>query len=152
MNKVYLSKERLEELKRELTELKTRGRLEIAERLKRAKELGDLSENSEYMEAREAQNQLETKIGELEENIRNSEIIQKPAKGEVVKIGATIKVEKNGNVLSYTIVGSSEAEPEKGFISNESPVGQALLDKKTGDSVTVKTPKGETRYKVLAIE
>ena len=155
MNKVYLSKERLEELKEELADLKSRGRQEIAERLKRAKELGDLSENSEYMEARESQTRLEIRIAELEESVRNAEIIQKPGKGEVVKIGSTVRVEKcddNEKIFVYNIVGSNEAQPEKGLISNESPLGGSLLGKKVGDMVIVNTRKGEARYKILAIE
>lgn len=148
----YVTQERLEELKRELEELKTEKRAEVAERLKRAKELGDLSENSEYMEAREEQRRVETRILELEDMIRRAQIITKGGSSEIVGIGSTIKVERNKKEFTFTIVGSNEARPEQGFISNESPLGSAFLKKSVGDSVKVKTPAGEATYKILSIE
>jgi len=149
----YLTAERLEELKKELEELKTTARIEVATRLKRAKELGDLSENSEYIEAREEQNQVERRIFELEQMVKNAVIIKKPANGkETVQIGATIEVEKDGKNQKFTIVGSNEARPAAGLISNESPLGKAFLDKRAGDVVKVKVPIGEVTYKIVKIE
>ena len=152
MEITYLTKERYEELQEELKNLKTDGRQAVAARLKYAKELGDLSENSEYQEAREEQSRLEQKIGQVEEVLRNSSIIKKPAGTATVRIGSKVKVKKGSESLTYTIVGSSEAEPSQGFISNESPIGKALLGKKVGDVVNIKTPKGEVSYQVLSID
>src|SRR3989344_5799255 len=121
----YVTAERLVELKAELEMLRTDKRMEVAKRLKRAKELGDLSENSEYIEAREEQAQVERRIFELEQMIKNASLITKEGLGkDWVKIGSTIIVSKNGKDQRFTIVGSSEANPTKGFISNESPLGK----------------------------
>lgn len=152
MDKQYLTKERLEELKSELADLKGRRRIEVGERLKKAKELGDLSENSEYFEAREEQAQVETRIGELEEMIKNAEIIEKTHSSVLVSIGSTVEAEKNGQRRKFTIVGSNEAKPELGLISNESPLGSAFLGKKLGEKVRAKTPAGETEYTIISIE
>ena len=152
MDKQYLTQERLEELKKQLQHLKTTRRAEVADRLKRAKELGDLSENSEYTEAREEQSQLENQIFEVEEMLRNAEIIEKSVIGDTVRVGATVMVSKNNKEAKFTIVGSNEANPASGFISNESPLGQALVGKKVGDEVKVKTPAGEVFYKILKVE
>lgn len=157
MDKQYLTKERLAELKEELADLKGRRRIEVGERLKKAKELGDLSENSEYFEAREEQAQVETRIGELEDMVKSAEIIEKTHLTNTVAIGSTIEVEKSlpgqaGQRLKFTIVGSTEAKPESGFISNESPLGKNFLGKKVGDKVTISVPKGKVEYAILAIE
>ncbi len=152
MDQYYLTTERLEELKKELQELKVGKRIEVAERLKRAKELGDLSENSEYFEAREEQSQLETRIVELEAMVQNAEIIEMTSGKNAVQVGSTIVVSKNGTQTKFTIVGSNETKPEAGFISNESPLGVAFLGKQAGDNVTIKTPKGLVIYKILKIE
>ena len=150
----YLSKERLEELKVELNRLKKDETFEIAERLKKAKEFGDLSENSEYSEAKEAQAKLEAQIFELEEVVRNAEIIKKsPGKKSAVHIGSTIVVSKNNEAMKYTIVGSMEAKPELNLISNESPLGRAFLGKKIGEIVETVLPNGKAvKYKILDIE
>ncbi len=149
--KQYLTKEKLEELKNELNDLKTKRRLEVAERLQRAKELGDLSENVEYFEAREEQAQVEGRILQLEEMIKNAHVIEKAPSGNVVKIGSTVIVKRGDEKMRFVIVGSNEAKPEEGLISNESPLGSAFLDKKTGDVVEVKTPKGKAEYKIISI-
>ncbi len=148
----YFTKERLEKLKEELADLKTRKRIEVGERLKRAKELGDLSENSEYFEAREEQAQVETRISELEDMIKNAQIIEKTGSTTTVSVGSTIQVEKNGEVKKFTIVGSNEANPAEGLISNESPLGSSFLNKTTGAKVTVTTPSGKAEYTILSIE
>lgn len=154
MTKQYLTKVKLEELKKELNELKTVKRIEIAEKLKRAKELGDLSENSEYFEAREEQGQIESRVFELEDVLKDVELIEKSHDGgSVVKIGSTIEVAKDGKKQKLFIVGSNEAKPEEGFISNESPLGKAFLGKKSGDTVLVQLPSGKkAEYKILSVE
>ncbi len=152
MEIVYLTKDRYEELQKELDELKTAGRRQVADRLKHAKELGDLSENSEYQEAREEQSRLEQKINQLDELLRHSSIIKKSSGIDSVRIGSKVKVQKNKEVTMYTIVGSNEADPSNGFISNESPIGRSLLGKKVGDTTTFITPKGEISCRILGIE
>jgi transcription elongation factor GreA len=148
----YLTPERLEELKTELSELKNKKRIEVAERLKRAKELGDLSENSEYFEAREEQALVEARILELEEMVKNASVIKKAASTETVQMGSTVEIAKDGQTFKFTIVGSNEARPEAGLLSNESPLGKAFVGKRVGAEVKVKTPTGEVAYKILHIE
>lgn len=148
----FITKERLEELKAELDEAKKGGRNDIAERLKRAKEFGDLSENAEYSEAKESQSKLESHIVELENIIRNAVIIKKTHGKKTIEMGTTVRVEKDKKKFEYTIVGSNEANPEKGLISNESPLGIAFIGKKEDDVVEVETPKGIAKYKILEIE
>lgn len=147
----FLSETKITELKEELQELKTVGKNEVAERLARAKELGDLSENSEYFEAREEQMRLEQRIFELEQMLQNATVITKPHNKSTVVIGSSIEVEKGGMATKFRIVGSNEAKPEDGLISNESPLGKAFLGKHAGDSVTVKVPIGEVTYTVKKI-
>ena len=147
----YISKEGLEELKKELQELKTGKRREIAQRLQEAKSLGDLSENAEYLEAKESQSALESRILELEEIIKHSRVIEKPTNKNCVSIGSTVEVKFDGRSREFTIVGSEEANPAEGRISNESPLGKAFLSRKTGEEIEVKTPKGKVRYKILNI-
>ena len=151
MSKQYLTKDRYELLKKELEALKSSGRLEVAARLKQAKELGDLSENADYQEAREAQSTLERKIREMEEIVRQSVIIEKNAGGSVVKIGSTVNVKKGKEEIKYTIVGSNEARPAEGFISNASPIGKAILGKSAGEVAQIETPKGAVKYEILEI-
>ncbi len=148
----YLTPERLEELKKELEVLKSERRADVSERLRRAKEFGDLSENSEYTEAREEQSAVETRIAELEDMMKNASIIKKGAGGGEVHIGSTVTVEKDGAERTYTIVGSDESKPEENKISNESPLGAAFLGKKVGESIGVTTPNGEATYKITRIE
>ena len=150
--KHYLTKERFEKLKTDLRLLKTESRTEIAERLKRAKEYGDLSENAEYSEAKEAQAHLENQILKLEETVRNAVIIKKTGEKDIVSVGSTIEVKKKGKIFKYTIVGSSEARPEINLISTESPFGSAFLEKKAGDIVKIQTPGGLVDYEIIKIE
>lgn len=151
--KYYLTQERLDELKKELQELKIGGRIRVAERLKRAKELGDLSENSEYVEAREEQTKVESRIFELEEMFKNVTVIEKDRGGsEIVQIGSTVIISRNDQEQRFTIVGSDESKPEQGFISNESPLGQAFLGRREGEEVKVQAPAGEVAYKIVKIE
>ena len=151
--KNFITKQGLEKLKKELERLKTIKRREIAQSLQKAKELGDLSENAEYSEAKESQSFNEGRISELEEIIKGAATIKTSAnQGDIVQIGSTVQV-KNGNIdREYTIVGSEEADPANGRISNKSPLGVAFLGKKTGDEVEIETPGGKMRYKILGIK
>lgn len=151
MSPVYVTKEKLEDLKKELTELKTVKRQEVADMLRQAKDYGDLSENSAYTEAREAQNQLEMKISELEEMVKNAQIISQQEGGQYVVVGSTLTVKKDGKQYTYTIVGSEEADPVSGKISNESPLGKAFLGHAVGDEVIAHIPTGQVAYKIVDI-
>ena len=138
-------------MKSELEELKTVKRREIAARLETAKALGDLSENAEYQEAKEVQSLNELKIQELEEMLRDVVVIRKPTDSNTVQIGSTIEVDSSRGREVFTIVGSEEANPTSGKISNESPMGQAFLGAKIGDSVSIKAPGGNDSYKIRRI-
>ena len=152
---VILTQEGFDKLEKELNYLRTEKRAEIAERIKVALGFGDLSENSEYDEAKNAQAENEAKIAEYENKVRHAKIIDaKDIDTETVQIGNTVKVldiEFNEEV-EYTIVGSAEADPYEGKISNESPVGKALIGAHTGDVVDVEMPMGIMKYKVLEIQ
>lgn len=152
MNKNFTTTEGLEKLKQELERLKSKKRAEVAERLKQAKEFGDLSENAEYFEAREEQVWLESRIAELEELIKNTVVIQKTPGMNMVKIGSTVETLNGGVVKKFTIVGLNEAKPEEGLISNESPLGKALLGCQIDDEIEVAVPKGKVRYKIISIQ
>ena len=150
MNKVYqITESGQRELERELEELKSR-RGEIADKIAAARDFGDLSENAEYYAAREAQGLLETRITEIETILQNASIIQAGNSSTVV-LGSTVELEANGKTVVYTVVGPVEADPLEGKVSNESPIGQALMGKAVGDTVTISTPKGELAYAVVAL-
>lgn len=150
MNKVYqITESGQHELERELEELKSR-RGEIADKIAAARDFGDLSENAEYDAAREAQGLLETRITEIETILQNASIIQ-AGNGSTVVLGSTVELEANGKAVTYTVVGPVEADPLEGKVSNESPIGQALMGKAVGDTVTINTPKGELAYTVVAL-
>ena len=148
----YLSQERFDELSGELAELKTTKRIEVAQRLKSAKEYGDLSENSEYAEAREEQAVVETRISELEDLLKNAAIMKKAKGGDTIEVGSTFVVKKAGKESTYTLVGSYEADPVAGKISDESPLGKAFMKRKVGDKVHVAAPAGTVTYEVMKIE
>lgn len=150
----YFSEEGLVKLNEELQNLKTQKRREIADRLEYAKSLGDLSENSEYQEAKEAQLLNEAKVAELEDMLRRAVIVQKSTSKNIVEIGSKIIVEQvdpRGEELTFSIVGSKEASPPENKISNESPLGAALLGHKKSEIVKVQTPKGVVEYKIVDI-
>ncbi len=150
----YLTAESLEEKKLELLDLKDNKRREIAEKLREAKEFGDLSENAEYQEAKESQLILEDKIIKLENLVKEAKIIQKTNGHNKVSIGSVIKVKSfNGTQTTkiFSLVGSLEAKPEEGRISNESPLGKAFLEKAKGDIIVAKTPAGEVKYRIEEI-
>jgi transcription elongation factor GreA len=152
MKKVYqLTPAGKTELEKELEELKSQ-RATIAQKIADARDYGDLSENAEYDTARTEQSHLETRIAEIEDILQNASIIEN-AKTSAVAVGVTVVLEDaKGKSVSYAIVGSVEADPLEGKISDESPIGQALLGKKVGDEAVIKTPRGEVSYKVVEIK
>lgn len=142
----------LNKLKAELEELKKSRRPAVLERIKEAVSHGDLSENSEYEDAKNEQAFVEGRINELSAMLKNPKIV-KANDGDhgKVALGSSVKVKHNGSTSAFTIVGHAEADPDSGLISNESPLGQALLGAAVGDKVTVETPRGGTTYEVAAI-
>ena len=153
MQRTLVTREGLEKMQKELDELRSTKRAEIAQRLKAAIAMGDLSENSEYDEAKNAQAFLEGRILQLEQQIRTAQVIEKAAKGRV-DVGSTVLIEDMEEHLQekVTIVGSTESNPFEGRISNESPVGRALMGAKAGDIVEAEAPNGVLKYKVISIE
>lgn len=150
---VLLTKEGLEQLTAELDNLKNVKRIEVAERIKIALGFGDLSENSEYEDAKKEQAMMEGHILELENKIRNARVIENTGDSHTVNIGSTVRllhIARNME-MEYTIVGSTESDPAKRRISNESPVGEAIIGHKKGDVVQVAAPKGSLEYKILEI-
>jgi transcription elongation factor GreA len=153
MSKKYLlTPEGLEKLNEELKHLINDKRKEVIERIREAAAHGDLSENADYAQAREEQSFIEGRIQEIEEIIKNAEIISTTSHGSSVTIGSTVIVNVNGNEKKYTIVGSNEANPKEGKISNESLVGKALLGRKAHEKFQVTTPAGEMAYEIVSIE
>lgn len=151
MKKIFrLTQEGVDELKAEHDAL-VGQRVHVAERIKAARELGDLSENAEYQTAREEQDRLETRISELEHVLQNSEIIKKPKNDGQVRLGSTVSLKNSGKPLQFQIVGTMEADPAHGKISDESPIGKALMSKKVGDKAELKTPAGTHIYKIVEI-
>ena len=138
----YITKEGLEKLKEELHQLKKVKMPKVIERIATAKELGDLSENAEYHDAKDEQGFIAGRISELENKLNKSEIIEVKIDRETVSIGCTIKAMCGDREVKYTIVGSNEADPAEGKISNESPIARAFLGRKIGEKVIVKIPKG----------
>lgn len=158
MAEELISQEKFEELTRELDELRTTRRREIAEQLEYARSLGDLSENAEYQEAREMQAAVEERIQKLEDILKNAKIVR-AGKSDTAGMGSTVSVQriagKGGageEKYSYTIVGAEEADILQGKLSYHSPLGSALMGKKKGDEFSFHTPKGTQRYKILKIE
>lgn len=149
-----LTHEGLEKLEKELDHLKTVRRREVAERIKQALEFGDISENSEYEDAKNEQAFIEGRVLTLEKMLRNAKVIDgADVKTDKVTIGSTVKLKdlQSNEVLEYTVVGSAEADPLNYKISNESPVGQAILGQKVNATVSVTVPDGIIKYKVMKI-
>ena len=149
--KQYLTREKHQELVKELDFLKTVRRREIAKNLEYAKSLGDLSENAEYQEARDEQAKLEDRITHLETILQVAEIV-KPRQSETIGIGSTVVVDKNGKKITYQLVASEEADLASGKISDQAPLGAALIGKKKGDQVSIKTPGGAVSYEIVEVE
>ena len=147
----YLSREGLEKLRQELEVMTNVRRAEVAARIHDAKEHGDLSENAEYEDAKNEQAFVEGRIQTLEALIKNATIIDEHHSTEHVQIGSTVSVDSPDGSEVFTIVGSAEAAPREGRISNESPVGRALLGKKKGEKVLVRVPAGDFTYKIVNI-
>lgn len=150
--KVLLTPDGLQKLKDELRNLKEGRRKEIIERIQEAISHGDLSENADYAQAKEEQSFIEGRILELEEMIKNAEIIEHNGYHNIVMVGSTVTLKFNSSEVRYTIVGSNEANPAAGKISNESLVGRSILGSKIGDHVKIQTPSGEMIYEILKIE
>lgn len=151
VKKIYnLTQDGVDELKSEHAALVAQ-RPQVADRIKHARELGDLSENAEYQTAREEQDRLEARISELEHVLRNVKVIKKPKSDGQVRLGSSVTLKDGGKPLNYQVVGTMEADPAAGKISDESPIGIALLGKKVGDKVDIKTPAGAHTYKIIEI-
>ena len=145
---VILTPEGLEKLQEELETLRTTRRREVAERIKEAREFGDIAENSEYDDAKNEQAMVESRIAQLEERVRGAQVIDKSdIPTDKVEVGTLVHVkdEKTGKSVKYTIVGSAEANPGENRLSNESPVGRALMGHKRGEVVSVQVPRGPAR-------
>ena len=153
-----MSQEKFEELTRELDELRTTRRKEIAEQLEYARSLGDLSENAEYQEAREMQGAVEERISKLEHILKNARIVKEGSKkSSTVAMGSSVTVQPvtskgNDDKRTYIIVGAEETDMFAGKISYHSPLGSALLNKKKGDEFSFHTPRGTQRFKILKVE
>lgn len=151
---ILLTYDGLHELQAELEHLKTVGRKEVAEKIKVALSFGDLSENSEYDEAKSEQGKLEARIGEIEAMLENAKMLDEDALGtEVIHVGSKLKLKdlEMGETEDYQIVGFAQADPDIGLISDESPVGKALLGHRLGDTVEVEVPAGVISFEVLEI-
>lgn len=153
--KMILTKDGLKKLQDELENLKSVRRIEVAERIKQAREFGDISENSEYDDAKNEQAFIEGRIQELEQKLRNVEVISEEKKSKnIVTMGCKVVVRdlEFDEDMEYTLVGTAEADPEARRISNESPVGAAILGKKVGTTVEVQAPIGVIKYKIMKIK
>ncbi|PKL72227.1 transcription elongation factor GreA [Candidatus Kuenenbacteria bacterium HGW-Kuenenbacteria-1] len=147
----FISREKFEKLVEKLQFLKNIKRPQVAEKIASAKDLGDLSENAEYSEAKDDQVLLEREIAELEHMIQIVVIVEKSKNQNNISFGSIVEIKYNGQYKKYSIVGSAEADPSQNKISNESPLGSALMGHAVGDSIEVKTPKGLVEYTVLKI-
>lgn len=151
-DQIIISQDGYDKLKEELDFLTNVRRFEIADRIEKAKELGDLSENAEYSEAKDAQALNDGRIMDLLAMIKNSVVVDKSIGAQTVSMGSEVTVEVAGQKKVYTIVSFNEANPSEGKISNESPIGMAFLGKKKNDTVIVETPRGEILYKIVNIQ
>jgi transcription elongation factor GreA len=151
---VILTPEGLANLKAELDDLSTTRRRAVAQRIKEAREFGDISENAEYDDAKNEQAMLEARIAQLEDKLRSATVIDASDLGtDVVGVGSVVHVkDEAGKSTKYTIVGSAEASPAEMRLSNESPVGKALLGHKRGEEVLISTPRGERKLKITKID
>ena len=147
----YVSAEGLKKLQAELDDLRTSKRAEVAERIHAAMEFGDYSENSELEQAKNDQAFLEGRIMTLEQTIKNAQLIDEKSKHDLVEVGSHVTVEAEGRKEKYVIVGSAEASPAEGKISNESPVGRALMGHRAGETVRMSVPAGMIEMKIVAV-
>ena len=151
MTDPIISQEGYDKLKIELDNLIKVKRKDIAVRIQTAKDMGDLSENAEYSDAKDAQAFNEGRIAEINQMIKNVTIVKNGNQTDTIGMGSNIVARSKGNEKTFTIVSFNEADPINGKISNESPLGEAFLEKKKGDKVVVETPKGEVEYEILNI-
>ncbi|HAZ29387.1 TPA: transcription elongation factor GreA [candidate division WWE3 bacterium] len=149
--KVMLTKEGLEELKRELQELIDVKRPEVVTKISVARDMGDLSENAAYVSARDQQAFIEGRISELEDIIKKAVVSTGVSSGGIVSVGSKIRVHVDGGEEEYIVVGAPEADPKEGKISHESPLGNALVGKKVGDKVEIEAPMGKLVYTILSV-
>ena len=152
---VILTEDGYHKLKEEIEYLSKEKRREVAERIKEAREFGDISENSEYDDAKNEQAQVEARISSLEQKLRNARVVDtEHVSTETVSIGNKVKLRNTDNkeTIEYAIVGSAEADPRKGRLSNESPVGKAVLGRKKGEKVTIPAPRGAIEYQIVSIK
>jgi len=155
MKSYYMTQEGKDKLEKELEVLKTVRRQEVVQRIKVARDFGDLSENSEYDAAKDEQAFVEARIAQVENMIRNAEIIENDqADPNMVRLGKTVTFQElpDGDEETYTIVGSAEADPFEGKISNESPIAKSLIGSEVGQEVTAPTPAGDIRVKIIKVE
>ena len=155
MKDVILTPEGYEKLKLEIAHLSTEKRREVAERIKTAREFGDIAENAEYDSAKNEQAHLEARIALLEERLKSARVVtKKEIKSGEVSVGTTVRLRdvKAGKTVEYHIVGSAEANPAENKLSNESPVGKAIMGKKKGEVVEVAAPRGSLKFKILEIK
>ena len=151
----YYTKEGLDKLTKELSDLKTKGRADIAKQIAEARDKGDLSENAEYDAAKDAQGHLEAKIAKLEDIVGNARLIDESkidTSAVSILSKVTIKNKKNGATVTYMLVAEEEADLKAGKISTQSPIGKGLLGKKKGESAKIKTPAGEMEFEIITIE
>ena len=155
MKDIVLTKEGYQKLKREIEDLSTRRRREIADRIKVAREFGDIAENAEYDAAKNEQAMVEARIAKLEERLASARVIEKrDISKDVVSVGSTVRLRDVDakQTVEYRIVGSAEANPAELKLSNESPVGRAIIGHKKGETIEVTTPRGSLKYKILEIK
>ena len=154
MKEIILTAQGYEKLRQEIEHLQTDKRREVAERIRVAREFGDIAENAEYDDAKNEQAMLEARIAQLEDRLRSATVIDASDLGtDVVRVGSVVHVkDESGKSTKYTIVGSAEAAPAELKLSNESPVGKALLGRKRGEEVVFATPKGERKLKITKID
>ena len=154
MKEVILTSEGYEQLKKEIELLQNDKRREVAERIRVAREFGDIAENAEYDDAKNEQAMLEARIAALEEKLRSATVVDASDLGtDVVRVGSVVHVkDEAGKSNKYTIVGSAEAKPAEAKLSNESPVGKALIGRKRGDEVSIVTPRGQRTLKITKID
>lgn len=151
---VILTEEGHQKLKDEIEHLTTTKRREVAERIKEAREFGDISENSEYDDAKNEQAAIEHRIQVLEQKLRNARVVDKSeVSTDAISVGSVVSLREKGKRknIDYEIVGAAESDPRKGKLSNESPIGKALMGHKEGDMVTIPAPRGPIEYKVVKI-
>lgn len=151
-NDVFVTKEGLKKLNKEYDELVNVKRKEVVKKLTAARELGDLSENSSWQQAREEQSFIEGRIEELEEMLRNAKVIAQKDHNGVVILGSKVRLHIDGEEEEFHIVGAPEADPKQQKISHESPLGRALLGKKVGDTVEIEAPVGRIKYRIISIK